>query len=64
MLLGGAALGTTGAGLLAAGLGAAGLLFLVLAAATVTVALSVTWRLDDPEPRDVGAGRHDGVPSA
>jgi hypothetical protein len=61
MLLGGAGLGTGGAALLAAGLGAAGLLFCVLAIATIAVALSVTWRLDEVEEAPLSPT--DGFPS-
>ncbi|MBM3679326.1 MAG: hypothetical protein FJW96_15850 [Actinobacteria bacterium] len=47
VLLGGVAFGTLGVGLLAAGYGAAGVLLCVVAVASVAVALTVTWRLDD-----------------
>lgn len=45
----GAALGTGGAGLLAAGYGAAGVLLCLLAAASVAIALRVTWTLEDDD---------------
>lgn len=62
VLVVGAALGTAGAALLAAGYGAAGALACVLAFASVAVALSVTWRLDEGDGPALPTGG--GLPRA